>query len=643
MKIGKLISNSGRVAALTIVAMAVGSLAFIASHSPAIGASGDATKSLTLNTNGVVTLPANFWQTNAAGITNAIGTNYATAAQGTLAASALQPGTAITNVSGLQVALDGKVATNDSRLTNSRAPSGSATGDLTDTYPSPTLATNGVTAGSFGTQTNTLSVTVDAKGRVSGISTNSPITPASIGAATTVQGALADSAVQAASTNTLSNKTISGSVNTLTNIPAANLTGTVSTNQLPVQTLIFSGVLHNSPVTLTNGTGTASLATQAANTIMAGPPTGTNAAPTFRAMVAADLPASPTISANLTVNGNTTLGDASGDSLTINAGTITAPGASGTGSTAVANVGTLDARYPQLGRTSTISNYTGHTTTSSGGSATIYCGGLQLRVNAGAGNYSSSLTTCISAMAGKNPFGINYGSPVEAMVRVGFGTDTRGTAMFQILGGGSFGLQTGHAPGNGAGPNQLSPFFQLRGDSLVAVSGRTIRQKSPVAFVRSGNVVTVETNEAHLLATGDYVTIGNINPASFCEPRVAVTVTDSTHFTYPNTGSDVSSTTTGNTSIFALEDIGSPHVIASSANLFTPAAAQRALKIRCASGVATWYIDAGSGWVSVGTKTGMPTTDISNFNTVFFGVQSTASASSQTDLYISEYRITYPQ
>ena len=79
--------------------------------------------------------------------------------------------TATTGTNTTQIATTAFV---QSAVPTSFPPSGTAGGDLTGTYPNPTLATAG-TAGTYGSATAVPVITTDTKGRVTGVSTAAPL------------------------------------------------------------------------------------------------------------------------------------------------------------------------------------------------------------------------------------------------------------------------------------------------------------------------------------------------------------------------------------------------------------------------------------------------------------------------------------
>ncbi len=131
------------------------------------------------------------------------------------------------------------VTSTDAPINNFILSGSNAGGDLTGTYPNPTLTTSGVSANTYGTGIQIPVITIDSKGRITSAINTTPL--------------------------------------------FANA-GSITT----------PSVLYNSPVSLSLSgqslNGSMTLISQSANLVFAGPSSGGSTTPTFRSLVAADIP-----------------------------------------------------------------------------------------------------------------------------------------------------------------------------------------------------------------------------------------------------------------------------------------------------------------------------------------------------------------
>jgi hypothetical protein len=238
--------------------------------------------------------------------------------------------TSLTFPSGFQLPVN-RGGTGSDTASGARSNLGAAASGANSDITSITGLTTALTVAQGGTGSTTASgarsnLSAAASGANSDITSITGLTTA----LSVAQGGTGGTTAALARTNLLPSFTGAGGKYLAVNSGATDIeyvtatSGTVTSVSLTVPTSVLS--VSGSPIT-SSGTLAVSLANQSANVIFAGPTTGAATTPTFRALVAADIPAlsylassGGTVSGNVIVTGNLTV---QGTTTTVSSTTLT--------------------------------------------------------------------------------------------------------------------------------------------------------------------------------------------------------------------------------------------------------------------------------------------------------------------------------
>ena len=353
------------------------------------------------------------------------------------------------------------------RSTGSSAPGSLANAELAFSEGSATLYYGTGTGGAGGSATSIIAI--GGLGAFVGLAGTQTITGDKTFSGNVVLGSGATATTPAASDNSTKVATTAYVQTELSNFGA----GTVTSVGLSLPAGLFT--VSGSPVT-SSGTLSATLDTQTANYVWAGPTSGGAAAPSFRALVAGDLPdlsstylptTGGTISSNLTITGDLTV---NGTTTTVNSTTIDVADKNITlGNVATPTDTTADGGgISLLGATTKTFNWSNTTDSWTSSEDIDVASGKVYRVNG---------TTVLS--------GSSLGTGVTGSSLTSVGTLTGGTwnatTIGVAYGGTGVTTLTGLVKGNGtsafsaavAGTDYLSPSSEIDGGSYLWIFGLT--------------------------------------------------------------------------------------------------------------------------------------------------------------------------